>query len=69
MAAGRIAMYGDIHPIDIHAGKRLREARKALGFSQDTLASALENPVTPQQIQKRQDVISINTFRGGGVNL
>lgn len=45
-------MYGEIHPIDIHVGKRLREARKSLGLSQEMLASAVEHPVTPQQIQK-----------------
>ncbi len=42
----------EIHPIDIYAGKRLREARKAKGISQDTLAINIEHPVTFQQIQK-----------------
>tara|TARA_B100000989_G_scaffold282874_1_gene248315 strand:- start:315 stop:659 length:345 start_codon:yes stop_codon:yes gene_type:complete len=45
-------MRGIIHPIDTHAGERLREARKALGISQDTLASQLDHPITFQQIQK-----------------
>ena len=42
----------EIHPIDIYAGRRLREARKAKGISQDTLAINIEHPVTFQQIQK-----------------
>lgn len=42
----------DIHPIDIYAGQRLREARKAAGLSQDTLGNQLEHPITFQQIQK-----------------
>ncbi len=45
-------MNGEIHPIDIHVGKRLREARKELGISQDALANQLDNPITFQQIQK-----------------
>lgn len=45
-------MNGEIHPIDIHVGNRLREARKAIGISQDALASQLANPITFQQIQK-----------------
>ncbi len=42
----------ETHPVDIYAGKRLREARKAMGVSQDTLATQLEHPITFQQIQK-----------------
>ena len=42
----------EVHPIDSYAGKRLREARKAAGFSQDALASKLEHPITFQQLQK-----------------
>jgi transcriptional regulator with XRE-family HTH domain len=42
----------EIHPIDIYAGQRLREARKAVGLSQDTLGNQLEHPITFQQIQK-----------------
>ncbi|MAR56551.1 MAG: transcriptional regulator [Rickettsiales bacterium] len=42
----------EIHPIDIYAGEQLREARKAKGISQDTLAIQIEHPVTFQQIQK-----------------
>lgn len=42
----------EIHPIDLYAGKRLREARKALSISQDTLATQLDHPITFQQIQK-----------------
>lgn len=45
-------MNGEIHPIDIHVGNRLREARKAKGISQDRLAIQIEHPVTFQQIQK-----------------
>lgn len=44
--------YKEIHPIDIYAGKQLREARKELGLSQDALATKLEHPITFQQIQK-----------------
>lgn len=41
-----------IHPIDLYAGERLREVRKAAGISQDTLALQIDHPVTFQQIQK-----------------
>jgi len=45
-------MNDQIHPIDIHVGNRLREARKEMGLSQDTLANQLDHPITFQQIQK-----------------
>lgn len=41
-----------IHPIDLYAGERLREARKEQGLSQETLAGQLAHPITFQQIQK-----------------
>lgn len=40
----------EIHPIDVHVGKRLRLRRLALGYSQQTLAKMMD--LTFQQIQK-----------------
>ena len=42
----------EIHPIDIYAGNKLREARKLRGLSQDALGKELPDNVTFQQIQK-----------------
>lgn len=41
-----------IHPIDIYAGSRLREARLLRGMNQSELAKALSTPITFQQVQK-----------------
>lgn len=41
------------HPVDVHVGARLREARKQRGFSQQTLAKSLD--VTFQQLQKYEN--------------
>jgi len=38
------------NPVDIHVGKRIREARVLVGFSQTQLAEAMQ--ITFQQVQK-----------------
>lgn len=50
------------HPLDIHIGKRLRQRRKILGLSQDSLGKTIG--VTFQQIQKyERGFNSINAHR------
>lgn len=41
-----------IHPIDVYAGSRLREARLLRGMNQSELGKALSSPITFQQVQK-----------------
>jgi len=38
------------HPFDVHVGARVRQRRRQLGMSQDTLAKAVD--ITFQQVQK-----------------
>ncbi|MBW8733900.1 MAG: helix-turn-helix transcriptional regulator [Asticcacaulis sp.] len=38
------------HPFDLHVGSRVRQRRRDLGMSQDTLARAID--ITFQQVQK-----------------
>lgn len=45
-------MQKKIHPIDMFAGEKLRQARLTLGLSQDSVAKQLMHPITFQQIQK-----------------
>jgi transcriptional regulator with XRE-family HTH domain len=42
----------EIHPIDVYAGSRLREARLLRGMNQSQLGKALSQPITFQQVQK-----------------
>ena len=44
------AIKSEIHPVDLHVGRRIRAQRKALGVSQGRLAEALG--LTFQQVQK-----------------
>ncbi len=46
----RIMSNGDIHPIDLHVGNRVRARRKSLNISQTELATGLG--LTFQQVQK-----------------
>ena len=41
-----------IHPIDVYAGNRLREARLLRGMNQSELGKSLTTPITFQQVQK-----------------
>lgn len=42
----------DIHPVDLFAGRKLREARLLRGLSQANLGKDLSEKITFQQIQK-----------------
>ena len=46
-------MVGNPHPVDVHVGHRLRQARKHAGLSQTALGRALG--ITFQQIQKYEN--------------
>ena len=47
---------GEVHPVDLYVGRRVRQRRVELGLSQDQLAKAVH--VTFQQIQKYEQGVN-----------